>query len=750
MISGTIHDAATGEPLTFVNVLCLTTGTGTTTNGTGHFTLALPEGRHIILVSHIGYHTVRDTVRISVHPVRWEITLAQRTLEGDTVEVRESALSLNPNQTVLLPRQLEYVPQFMGEADLVRTLQTLPGVTTLNEFQGGLYVRGGVPYQNLILLDGGQLYYITHLYGIYSLFNMDAIKQARLVRGGLPASYGGGTAGMLEVLTKSGNRNRYDGAASLGLVSSKVHIGGPVGTGSWFAAGRRTYIDWIVGSESILPEYYFGDLNARATQHPTPRDYVTATMYFGNDRRREYYSNSSQQRVVEQWGNRMGGVRWRHEYSPHLILNSQLTSSRFYSSIEHISLNEKESEQSALQYTTGNIELQFEGIEEHRFTLGLTLRRYAFRYLAKTDIDTSNWFYDHIAPLAQKPQNESVLLQFSNRSRPFLATAYFEHNWRLFTALDLRYGGRGTYFTPTRSLLIAPRIQLQYQISPTLRLHLAGGRYYQYIHQSQFGWRDNAVPDEMPLLSNFRFFRPLFPEETPLRTTDVTIGLSVQRGNGYAGTINWYYKITENLSYTKEGLSFTGFGLRSRIVDLLRHPFRSFFESGSGLSHGLEVLLRKTQGRLQGWASYTWSRTTHRFPSVNNGTRFPPQYDREHQIGLQGQYVFNPRWRVSWVWLFGTGQPYTSTPNLFWDDVVKNDKRLPPYHRMDIAVTHSWKAFGWEWEFGFGAFNLYNHRNVTGMAIDRHRSESGEIQYVEEPVKASLPLIPNVTIKVKF
>lgn len=739
-ISGFVTDETNGESLIGVNVFIRDTRIGSTTNKSGYYILhRVPRGPITLVVSYMGYERQQIELTIKTAESRiLNVILKPEVLQGQTVEVvadRTDEVEVKTSIIKITPRELKAAPQ-MAESDLMRMLQTLPGVLTLSEFSSGLFIRGGTPDQNLILLDGTEVYNVNHLFGIFSTFDVDAIKQADLMRGGFPAQYGGRTSSVLDITNMDGNQKEFEGKASIGLVSAKSSLQGPIGKGSWFLSGRRTYIDYIVNAAEksatgeakeqleMIPDYYFYDVHFKLYQDLSHRNKLALTVYNGSDKMHYEVDPFD---MIFQWGNRAITARWTHIFNQKLFLN-------FYGTLSHYNIFLDEDDALAKLYfenTVDDITFKADGEyfpgQDHRIKFGFIMK-----------------ILDSIY------SQQFNLQKYIFKSNSSQASLYLQDNWAISPLLNLQGGLRMNYYHPREFVNtfnqvesqgkprfdLEPRLALEYHLNPRTNLKASLGRYLQYITIVPFGNADFSFMDIwFPCDNSYHpgeAFHTIAGVETQLNE-DLHFD-----GEIYYKHMPHVYEFNPNANDVPQGADM--------------------FYAGTGYAFGMDFHLEKKAGRFNGWISYGLGWTKRTFPELNNGKSFFPKYDRRHTAHIVSTYQLSEKWKLNFAWTYGTGQAYTqpvshyevhlpdrTVPLVIGEDL--NASRLPAYHRMDLGIRRDskpGKGLIEQWSFYFQIYNVYNRRNIWFLRVDPE----------ERPPEASeirmLPIIPTLGFEFKF
>ncbi len=726
IISGFVKDSASGETLPGATVRVRALKLGAVTNKSGFFSLHLPSGqRDTVEVSSLGYRTLKIPISLqSGEERKMTILLVVQSMTGEEITIQSSEERERQEPQVsrvsLTPKQVEDLPK-IGQGDLFRILQFLPGVQTSSEISSGLYIRGGSPDQNLIMLDGSVLYNPSHFFGFFSTFNPDAIKDVELIKGGFPAEYGGRLSAVLNVTDIEGDRNQTQGKVDLGLISSSATIQTPVGSGALVLAGRRTYIDALLNATGLtkslgLPDYYFYDLNGKLTQNPSPNDKIVLSGYYGSDNL-NYSANSAVNNIGLQYGNRAAGAEWTHVFGSELFTNFDLSASNFNSAFTIGSSAQPFTWTNAIDDYTARASVDYFPDPENTIKAGLQGTLYHTTLLIQAGTN---------------PPNANV------DTTPFYGAAYIQDEWKpamkgyVEDPLAITGGLRVDGISSNPEIGIDPRLSARYILTPAITLKASAGIYHQYLKL--------ATNDIIPI---FDIWLPDDNTQPPEKCYQYVAGVSTVPFENYTFDVEGYYKDMKNLVELQPNVR-TG----STLNDI--------FFVGNGTAYGVEFFLQKQVGRITGWIGYTLAWTWRTFPQIDNGQPFPPTYDRRNDFDLVATYHLNDRWTIGATFTYGTGQAYTQitalAPNAEDEtrgipiDGNMNALRLPPYNRLDLSATYSFGFFSDKRnaEFDFDIFNAYDHRNVWISEVDQDTNPA-TITYVK-----LLPILPTFGISVSF
>lgn len=760
-LNGYIEDADNGEKLIGATVFVPSTLEGTASNVYGFYSITLPEGEYEISFSYVGYTAQVIKLKLDKNLVL-NVNLVASNLLGE-VEIEAAAYTKIQNRTQMSMneisiRQIKSLPVFLGEQDILKTIQLLPGVQSGSEGSSGFYVRGGGPDQNLILLDGVPVYNASHLFGFFSIFNPDAINNVKLYKGGFPARFGGRLSSVLDIRMKDGNMKEFHGEGSIGLISSKLSLEGPIikDKTSFFVSARRTYIDLLIKpfipKNEVVPYYFFYDVNTKINHKFSDNNRLYLSLYTGLDKfgagyKDEYSYDGTSYKDEDDffldWGNLIWALRWNYIFNPKLFSNTTLTYSRY----KYETVIEQNSTTSGPGYTdksgyywnftsgikdwTAKIDFDYMpgpnhyvrfgvGDINHTFTPGVN--QFNIDY-SQTRIDTSFG-----------SQNQYANEMF----------AYVEDDYKINDWLKVNAGFHATAFlvNDKQYFSFQPRISARALISEKSSFKLSYSRMAQYLH----------------LLTNPTIG---LPTDLWVPTTDrIKPEYASQVALGYAHSlpldldlsIETYYKKMTGLIEYADGTSFFGNDKdwQNKVV------------TGEGWSYGAEFMIEKKTGKFTGWIGYTLSWTDRQFEEISQGNVFPYKYDRRHDVGIAGVYQFNDKFDVGIVWVYGTGNAFTLgleqfqmynpmyPDNMVWYDNAeyienRNNVRMPPYHRLDLSFNFT-KEKRWgqsKWSISF--YNAYNRKNPFFLYIDYKDDGTKGLKQV-----SLFPIIPTATYSFKF
>ncbi|GBU07291.1 TonB-dependent receptor [Bacteroidales bacterium] len=764
-ISGYIRDSVSTESLIAATVYNAKTMAGTATNQYGFYSLTLAEGEIDLNFSYVGYSgkqfsfTLEKDTIILVDLAESGL-LKEVLIEGNKAEKIQETTQMS---AINIPiSQIKALPAFLGEVDLMKALQLTPGVQSGGEGSSGLYVRGGGPDQNLILLDGVPVYNASHLFGFFSVFNADAINNMELLKGGFPARYGGRTSSVVDINMKEGNSQKFGGEGSIGLVSSKLTLEGPIvkDKTSFIVSGRRTYIDLLAKplmkmlEEDIDVGYYFYDLNAKINHKFSNKDRIYLSAYMGDDKfyvnqKDEWNDLKSESKSNIKWGNITSAFRWNHIYNNKLFGNTTITYSQFNF---NTGVDDKE------EYMNGNGDI-VKDYSKIKYNSGIKdwTAKVDFDYLPSPDhyirFGASSIFHK-FSPgamgLKSSEEADTILGASNIHARQY--SLYLEDDIRLTRSLKINIGAHVSGFSVRDKFYAAfePRLSGRYLINKELSAKLSYSRMTQYIHLLTNSGL--SLPTDL--------WVPSTDQIVPQKSDQLAFGLAKDFQGEYEISLEGYYKKMYNLVEYKEGSSFFDLG----------NAWENKVVQGDGKSYGLEFFVQKKLGKLSGWLGYTLSWTDRQFDELNKGQKFYYKYDRRHDLSLALLYKKSEKFEMSATWVYGTGNSITipiatyQTGNPFSPDGQgsnsvneysdRNAYRMNAYHRLDVSASFIRPRKNGERRWVIGLYNAYSRSNPFYVDIDSEnyfRDAKGSYKSKNKFVQYSLfPVIPSISYQFKF
>ena len=757
-ISGFIQDFNSGESLIGVSIYESKSFKGTSTNQYGFYSLTLDKGEYEIVYSFIGYKTITKKITLDRN-IRTNISLKTDAILTKEVIVKGERLdknvaSSNMSQVKLKVESVKELPVILGEVDVLKSAQLLPGIQSGGEGNSGLYVRGGGPDQNLILLDEAVVYNAAHLFGFFSVFNADAIKDMNIIKGGMPAEYGGRLSSVIDITMKDGNNKRFQADGGIGLLSSRLTLQGPIQKekSSFIVSGRRTYIDVLaqpfMNEENAFSGsgYYFYDLTTKVNYKLSDKNRLYLSGYFGRDVF-DFINSDNGIGISIPWGNATTSLRWNHLFNDKLFVNTSVifTDYRFQFNIAQSDFEFK--------IYTGindwNTKVDFLYQPNQRNTIRFGTNYTYHKFIPGNATGRSGEV--EFAP-------DEVYTQYSNEGALYFSND-IELSDEIKAHLGLRYSsfqykGNITFREYIKSDLtgennnyrnIEPRASLRYRINTNNSIKMAFTQNYQYIHLASLS--SLSLPADLWVPSS-KDIKPKF-------STQYALGYFKNfNDNMYETSVEAYYKEITNLIEYKEGVL---------PEDNTNTNSDDAFVFGDGDSYGVELLIKKNKGKTTGWIGYTLSKTTKYFDDVNNGNPFPAKYDRRHDLSITASHKLNDKWTLSTVFVYATGnsitlptERYVIGGDVYTEYTSRNGYKMPPYHRLDIGATFKPKPKRkYESSWNFSIYNVYSRKNPYFIYFALESDDNnGSIQNGNITPKAYqvsiFPILPSVTWNFSF
>ena len=767
-ISGTVYDKASNETLIGVSIYFPDIKIGTTTNEYGFYSVTLPKGTYRIQLSSLGYFPINKTIDLQGE-LSQNFNLSEEAESLDEIIIEANIENLNvrtPQMSVnkLTSATIKQIPVVLGESDIIKSLILLPGVTSAGEGASGFNVRGGAADQNLILLDEAIVFNSSHVFGFFSVFNPDVIKNVNLYKGGIPAKYGGRLSSVLDIYQKEGNSKELNVTGGIGLVSSRLLIEGPIKKEkiSFLVGGRSSYAHLFLPLFNNDNKAYFYDLNTKLNYRVNDRNSVFFSGYFGKD----LFGISDN--FVNTYGNKVANLRWNHLFSDQLFSNLSLIYSDYFYGLT----------------------LDFVGFEWDSGITNYNLK-YDFKHYLSNKIKLSygiNNIYSKFNPGEIKPNREDsgivaekLIDKYANEF-----AAYIDAEHKINDKLQLQYGIRFSNFTRLgqdklniyandeaviynsefkkyesaeaigistfkKSDVIStfnnfePRASISYLLDDNTSLKASYNRMAQYLHLLS----NTASPTPLDVWTpSGKYIKPQLLDQYAIGYFQ-----SIKDGKYSLETETFYKDIQNRIDY------INGANL------VANNEIETVILNGKARAYGLELLLKKNEGKLKGWIAYTFSRSeqqtsgrTLNEPGINSGEWYHTPYDKTHDFSINASYKLNEKWKFNTNFVFQTGQP-TNYPvgqyeikNLnvpIYDDNRRNADRLPTYHRLDISATlkpRKNKNRKLQTEWIFGIYNLYGRQNAASVSFTQNRET-----YKNEAIQTSIfGMVPSVTYNFKF
>lgn len=759
-LSGYVRDSLSGETLIGASVVINGQSKGITSNQFGFYSITLSEGNVSVYVSFTGYQPFDTTIDLNSNK-EISFSLLQRALMEEVVITSErrqnNVRAPQMGKIDLSVQKIKSVPVLLGEVDLLKTLQLLPGVRNAGEGNTGLYVRGGGPDQNLIMLDDAIVYNTGHLFGFFSIFNSDAIKNISLIKGSMPAQYGGRLSSVLDVAMKEGNMKKFEAEGGLGLIASRISLQGPIkkDKASFVVSARRTYIDVL--TKPFIPKssdfygsgYYFYDLNTKVNYKFSEKDRLYLSGYFGRD----VFAFSNAERSFKAdipWGNSTATLRWNHVFHQKLFSNTTIVYNDYKFSFGASQNDFQLKLSSGIRDWNAKLDFDYFASPKHKLKFGgvFTYHTFVPNVLSGSQGETE---FD--------PNN-------ANKKRAAESALYVQDEWAVNNKLNINAGLRFSSFAQlgpytiytndaagnhTDSVVygsgraiktyggIEPRFTLRYSLTDNASIKAGITRNLQYIHLvSNAG---STLPTDLWVPSTYRV--------KPQASWQYAMGFYKNfNNNEYETSVEVYYKDMRNQIEYGEG-----------YTPSLTDPEEEFV-FGKGWSYGSEFFINKVRGRFTGWIGYTLSWTWRQFNDLNDGEKYYAKYDRRHDISVVAMYEVSKRWKFSGVFVYGSGNATTLPERFYFIDGVLtqeyskiNQYRLPAYHRMDLSATFTpnqkpGRRFQQSWVFSL--YNTYSRLNPYFVYYDQTGSPYDGSLKIEARKVSLFPIIPAVTWNFKF
>jgi len=782
-ISGYITDRLTGETLIGASVAETTAKRGTVTNSYGFYSLTLSGGKVSLQYSYVGYlpQTISlDLSKDTIITVRLE---ESNVLQEVTITANQQNLGVEGTQmsAISVPvAQIKAIPALLGEVDLIKSLQLLPGVQSGTEGFTGFYVRGGGPDENLFLLDGVPLYNINHAAGFFSVFNADAIKNVTLYKGGFPARFGSRLSSVLDIRMNDGNNKQLHGNFSIGLISSKLNLEGPLdkaGKTTYNVSARRTYFDVLSkplikymqrgNSEQVDAGYYFYDINAKVSHKFSDKDRLYLSFYMGDDvigmdysEKEDYWDGGTRVKSSDKmamdwhWGNLLAVLRWNRVINNKLFMNitANYTRYRFNMGIGQThslhSADDDEDSDVHLTYKSGiedfssKAEFDYAPNPNHDVKFGSEMVRHTFRpgvFVAKATGNDETPM-DTVVGDSNIAANEMMLFVEDNISLNVWLKANIGLHYSAFYVQQQFYHS------------LQPRISLRALLNDDWSVKASYAAMSQYIHL--LSNNNISLPTDL--------WVPVTKQITPMNSHQVSLGAFYNLNNLVDFSVEAYYKRMNNLTEYKDGASFLS----------VNTGWEEKVSMGRGWAYGVEFLAQKTVGKTTGWLGYTWAKTERIFDrageELNFGKAFPAKYDRRHDLNLVVAHKFGKRIDVSATWVYSSGNCATLALQQYQGDMLdwqtgstynesldyipqRNNYRYPDYHRLDLGFNfHTFTKKGRSYTWNVSVYNAYNSMNPFFIFTT---SEYDPTIYREHKVMKKItifPIIPSISYNYKF
>ena len=775
VIRGYVLDNSTKEALIHANVYEPNLVLGTVSNNFGFYSISLSAGQVRLNSSYVGYQNQHHDINLTSDTILNFLMMPKAELEEVAVvgtRVPDKVKSTRTGTINVPIEQIKNVPVFLGEVDVVKSIQLLPGIQSGGEGFSELYVRGGGPDQNLVLMDDVPVYNVSHLFGFFSIFNADAVNNVTVIKGGFPARYGGRLSSVVDIRLYDGNSEEFKGVASVGLLSSRIAVEGPLAKdkSSFSVSFRRTYFDVLTSvwqlNQVEKSRYYFYDFNAKFNYKLSDRDRLYLSTYMGKD---QYGVTYNKQDIVLDnpntgatqtftasdesdvgWKNYVGAMRWNHIFGTKMFSNLTMTYSdyRFYinQTLNYVldsdwSVGQKNYYSGVRDYSA-KFDVDYMPSPKHYFRFGGSAVLHAF--FPGIDVQLREI-------TGGEPVDTAVASSFADKElyRPELRF-YLEDDFQLSSRLKLNIGGHFSLFQAESKTYWSaePRLSARLMLRKRLSLKAAYSEMTQYMHLLRTA--SVALPTDLWL--------PVSDDVAPMRAMQATFGFEYEFGKGFSLSLEAYYKKLSDILAYKESAGYFDF----------TSDWQNKLTSGRGKSIGFELLLHKKIGDLSGWFGYTYSKSTNTFDELNNGKEFPANFDRTHDVSAYLTYKFSKKVDMGVTWTFGTGNPITLPETKYYAPDLpseeqpfsakynqfinrRNGYRMPNFHRLDIGLNfHKKKKWGSRlWSVGL--MNSYGRQNPFFLYFsDTENLQTGDITRSLRQFSLFPIPIPYVRYTVKF
>ena len=759
-LSGYIRDVQNGEALIAATVYIQELEIGTQTNNYGFYSISMPAGIYTVIYSYVGYGVHTETVQMVASQV-FDAELKPQAIIKE-IEIRSSRKDENVENTEMGTtsmsiEKIKTLPVLFGEVDILKAMQLMPGVQSAGEGNSGFYVRGGGPDQNLVLLDDAVVYNPGHLFGFFSVFNSDAVKNITLIKGSMPANYGGRLSSVVDVSMKEGNVKEFHGQGGIGLISSRLTLEGPIEKhkGSFVLSGRRTYIDMLVkpftkGGNFEGSGYYFYDANLKANFAFSKKDRLYLSGYFGRDKF-TFNSTLASFNANIPWGNSTATLRYNHLFSDRLFMNASAIYNEYQFEFGGGQSDFELKLSSGIKDRGGKVDFDYYSSFNHHFKAGFN---YTYHQFIPNQVSGKS------GELEFKPNN--ALIKYAHEAGIYLMDD-FDLSSKLRVNAGLRYswfGQSGPYWRYLYNVVnektdsiyyggsrivkayggLEPRLNLRFQTGSASSIKTSVVKSFQYIHLVTNN--GTTLPTDLWVPSTFMV--------KPQIAWQYSLGYFRNfMDNAIESSVEVYYKSMKNQIEYRSGYTPTSVTTDQELD----------FVFGNGDAYGAEFFINKTKGKFTGWVGYTLSWTWRKFPGLNSGERYPAKYDRRHDLSVVGTYELNPKWTFSSVFVYGSGSAITLPSNYYFIEQQLtpeysklNGYRLFPYHRLDLSAIYkpvSKKPRRWQSNWVFSIYNVYNRLNPYFLYVDT-RGNVGQGVDVKVKQVSIFPILPSITYNFSF
>ncbi len=758
-ISGYLKDKANGEGLIGATAYIEELGSGVVSNVYGFYSISIPKGTYSVIFSYVGFESQAQKIELTGNK-NLNVMLAESIDEIDEVVVTSerkdrNVESIDMSMQKLPVKMMQKLPSFMGEVDVIKSIQLLPGIQSGGEGSSGLYVRGGGPDENLLILDEAPVYNASHMLGFFSVFNSDAIKDVQVYKGGIPAEYGGKISSVIDIRMNDGNSQKFNVSGGIGNISSRLTVQGPIIKDKWsyIVSGRRTYAD-IVGKMVGIDELennklYFYDLNGKTNVQLGNNDRIYLSVYTGDD------NFAFGESMYMRWGNLTGTLRWSHVFGEKLFSNTSLIYSNY-----NYNLGVPENTSTQFDWSSKIADYNFKeditwfANPKNRINIGL------------------NVIYHHFEPGKIEAGEESFYSNLELTHYNGIETAlYLSNEQKIGNRITMKYGLRYSLFqqvgegavreyvdpeNPDSDEVVSVKEYDQWELIGPFKGHFEPrlGIKYTLGKHSSVKASYNRMVQNLHLISNTNSPTPLdiwLPTSTyiePLIADQVALGYFRNfMNNAIETSVEVYYKDMNNVLDYKDGAEL-----------FLKEDLETELLTGEGYAYGLEILVKKQQGNLTGWIGYTLAKSMRKVPGINDGEEYPSSYDRTHDVSAVLTYAVGSQWTLAASWVYATGNPtsypaskYNVQGNSLYYYTSRNSNRIPDYHRLDLSATYDFKKNDhrrYKQSLNISFYNVYMRKNAYSVTFRQNDDNPN----ISEAVQVSIigTIIPSVTYNFSF
>jgi len=775
-LSGYITDAKSGETVIGAKIYIPSLKKGTITNNYGFYSLTVPKGKYTVEFRMSSYQTETKIIDLT-SDLRFDFEIGSNFQDIEEVVVNAKAedniKSTKIGQIELGIDEIKTLPAFMGEVDIIKTIQLLPGVSSAAEGGQGFYVRGGGPDQNLVLLDEAVVYNASHLFGFFSVFNADAVKNVNLIKGGMPANYGGRLSSVLEVNMNEGNKKKFGVKGGIGAISSRITIEGPLkkDKGSFIVSARRTYLDVIM--KAAIPKsspfagtsYFFYDLNLKMNYELSKKDKIFLSAYYGKDK--FSFGNIDDNFQVDMpWGNGIASLRWNHLFSSKLFMNVSATMTDYQFSFISSQDEFRFQLNSGIKDWRGKVDFTYIPSARHKIKYGVEYTYHTFTPMSVSAENDDTVFDTGIAQKLKSHETGIYLLDEFDLTENIRINAGLRYSMFQHVGPFTRYI-KGGISSPDSTIQynkgdiiqfyqgLEPRLSARWLLPNKSSIKASYSYNYQYVHLTSLS--AVSLPTDI--------WYPTTNLAKPQKGWQTSLGYFMNFLNNKLETsVEVYYKGMNNLTEFKEG---------ALPSDNVNDNTDNLLVFGKGWSYGVELFLKKSSGKFTGWIGYTWSKTERKFDQINNGNVYPAKYDRRHDLSVVASYKLNKRWIITGAFVYATGNTltlptswYVQNQELLFNYGQRNSTRMAPYHRLDLSATWYGKEYKEKRDVATGEtvkvkkklktnvaisiYNVYNRANPYFLYVDNDGDFlQGDFDINVKQVTL-FPIIPSVTWNFEF